>query len=471
MKDGKPGRERKMRKKIERKPRNAASPVRNGEQEAINFYLEEIEKLSLFSPEQEEATAGEIETLFRELSGIIYLFEPARLKLVSLAKEVLAGERKVTDLVRLDVIPGETPDYGEINSQLRRLVSALNRDARRRERFLRQLSDRRFSANARRKMEGEIDVLESRMGRAAAKAPLNHDMVWSDVKLISGVYKKTCFGRRGPGRDALAIEALGLSRSKADKFLRRAQTLRLRIGELREKFVKANLRLVISISKRYRSEGVPIADLIQEGNVGLMRAVEKFEHRRGLRFSTYASWWIKQAVQRAAVDQSRQIRVPVYIRERQRKLNTALKNIRAEGGDSPSIDELAGRLDLRGEQVEALLMADLDYVSLDQNVGEDYERTLSEVIRDESYVPPDEKLTSREINGEVERALSSLSPRAEKILRLRYGLGDDRPHKLKEIGEHFGITRERVRQIEQQSIRELHSIMSDRGEFEAAEAG
>jgi RNA polymerase primary sigma factor len=223
----------------------------------------------------------------------------------------------------------------------------------------------------------------------------------------------------------------------------------------REHLIKANTRLVVSIAKKYLGNGVPFLDLIQEGNLGLMRAVEKFEYQRGFRFSTYATWWIRQTITRAIADQGRTIRVPVYMTDRIRKMYRIYYKMEQELGHTPNEDELADEMDLDPKKVKWMLRVSWTPISLESPVGDDDDSEFGMFVEDKGAPSPAQAVYHDMLRERINEVLSSLSPREARILRLRFGLDCDRPYTLEEVGQKFGLTRERIRQIEGKALRRL----------------
>jgi RNA polymerase primary sigma factor len=272
------------------------------------------------------------------------------------------------------------------------------------------------------------------------------------VPLLSNVEEVTLAKQIEQGREAEKLLQNGDHTVEARACLE--QVVQEGLGA-RDHLIRANTRLVVSIAKKYIGRNVPFLDLIQEGNLGLMKAVEKFEYQRGYRFSTYATWWIRQTITRAIADQGRTIRVPVHMSDRIRRLYRRAQEIEQERGTRPTPEELAEEMGLEPRKVQWMMRVSWQPLSLERPVGEDEDSELSNFIEDEQTPTPSDTAYSGMLKDRIEEVLATLNPREVRILRMRFGLHNGRSYTLEEVGQKFGLTRERIRQIEGQALRRL----------------
>jgi RNA polymerase primary sigma factor len=255
----------------------------------------------------------------------------------------------------------------------------------------------------------------------------------------------------------------GLSSNQIKEAVKAIEKGEAKAREAKGELVKANLRLVISIARRYINRGLPFLDLIQEGNIGLMKAVDKFEYQRGYKFGTYATWWVRQAITRAIADQARTIRLPVHMNEIINKLNRTSRTLVQQMGREPTLEEIAERMGVSLDKVQKILKITRKPISLETPVGEEEDSRLEDFIEDKEVISPQDAAISSNMRKQIQKVLSTLNKREEKIVRMRFGIGEKHDHTLEEVGQDFDVTRERVRQIEEKALRKLkHSSRADK---------
>jgi RNA polymerase primary sigma factor len=258
------------------------------------------------------------------------------------------------------------------------------------------------------------------------------------------------------------LDDLGLEAAQWKKSIKELKAVESKFNKATGEMIQANLRLVVSIAKKFTYRGLPLLDLIQEGNMGLMRAVMKFDYRKGYKFSTYASWWITQAITRALADKSRTIRLPVHLIETENRIHKTSQSLFKELGRDPSIKEIAEKIGLPMEKVNKVLHMYREPISLETPIGDEDSR-FGDFIEDKGANSPIEDVINLRLTAEVEKVLATLTPREEKILRMRFGIGERSDHTLEEVGKVFGVTRERIRQIEAKALKKLRQPHRSRG--------
>jgi RNA polymerase primary sigma factor len=390
----------------------ADAQLAQDDRDLVRVYLQHIGRRKLLKAHEEQEIGRRIEIARGELLGELMTTVCARATLLALAEAVRRKETPAAELILL-------PDGGELKpAKVAPVLRALDRIRRMRN--------------------------PDNIRRAVRDLPIRPSLVDEIVGAVRHLDEHFDEARAGMSKKEFRTHAANV------------RVLEQQLLDAKHQLIEPNLRLVVSVAKRYLNRGLSLLDLIQEGNIGLMKAVDRFQYRRGFKFSTYATWWIRQSVGRAVADYGRTIRLPVHVMESLNKLSRARTALVTELGRDPRPDELATKMEMPVGKIELLLEAAKHPTSLEAPIGEDEETPLGHFVADRGR-SPEESAMRNELADEVERVMTPLNDREREVLRLRYGLGSDRELTLEEIGRRLSITRERVRQIEARAVAKLRA--------------
>lgn len=448
-------------------------------EDSITLYLREMGLFSLLTKEQEIEISRRISDGKRKIIGLVFNM-PFAIKKVIAFKEMIR-RRKVTmaDLVsEWDEMDDE--EKTEAREGFLKNIKDIKKLYDKRISLNKRLNRKGLKATTREAVQDSLNKDKALMLEAVSNLNLREDVIGAFVEQlrvtasdIDNLYKKMMNIKKRMEmigyndikmlkeykrlkKEIAEIESnIGLERLEIKKSLRLLRHYERCVFEAKKRLIEGNLRLVISIAKRYMGRGLSFSDLIQEGNIGLMRAVDKFEHKRGYKFSTYATWWIRQAIIRSLADQARTVRIPVHMVDTIGAINKASRMLVQEFGREPTSEEIAKRAGIPVDRVRMALKIDKEPMSLDTPIGSDSDGLLMDIIEDTTIQSPLDIAIRHDLQRELERAIKTLPQREADIIRRRYGIGDDNSLTLEEVGQEFNITRERVRQIETNILRKL----------------
>ena len=401
-------------------------------EDPVRIYMREMGAVPLLKREEEIVYAKRIEEAREELRKLT-LSSPFALR------EVLrVVERIKTDKASLRELMEEAEEDGPFDEAYTKDVIT------------------RLERLRKRKPEGAYKLLKefslsSRVIRRIVRRIVRLEGLIDREELKRGMKK----AQRAKARVRRVMRKLSMKRAELKELARMVKVHDYNMWEAKQKLIEANLRLVVSIAKRYINLGLKFSDLIQEGNIGLMKAVDKFDYKKGYKFSTYATWWIRQAITRSIADHGRTIRIPVHMIETINRLLQTSRQLLKELGREPFPEEIAERMDIPIQKVRRILRLMKQTLSLETPIGDDEESSLGDFIEDESSPSPSDAAIDKDLSDQTDLVLSGLTPREEKVLRMRFGIGERQDYTLEEVGKVLGVTRERVRQIEAKAIRRL----------------
>jgi len=436
----------------------------------IRLYLSQMAEIPLLSRTEEISLAKKIEVTRKRFRRTLLSCDYAMRATVALLTQVYKGELPFDRTIKVSLTEQLTKEQilSRMPHNLRTIEHLLDSNRRDFARLIRKSASREEKLAARktflRRRRKCLQLVEELSLRTRRVHPLmkqledlsrRMDFITSRLEVIRG--NDECRRERSRLRHEL-YDLMMMTLESPRSLRQRCRSARSQSSEYeiaKRNLSSGNLRLVVSIAKKYRNRGLTFLDLIQEGNTGLMRAVDKYEHRRGFKFSTYATWWIRQAITRAIADQARTIRIPVHMIETINKLTRTSRSLVQELGREPTAEEIGERMDLPASKVRKIMKIAQEPISLETPIGEEEDSHLGDFIEDKNAVSPIDSVIFANLKDQTRKVLKTLTPREELVLKMRFGVGDGSEHTLEEVGRSFNVTRERIRQIESKALRKL----------------